>query len=47
MVTRYDVIYVISNPFYPNTHYTEAFFFLILTLKNVLQWHLIVFFSEF
>ena len=46
MVTRYDVIYVISSPFYPNTHHTEAFF-LILTLKNVLQWHLIVFFSEF
>ena len=25
MVTRYDVIYVISSPFYSNTHDTDAF----------------------
>ena len=46
MVTRLDVIYVLSIPFYANTHNTEAFL-LILTLKNVLGWHFIVFFSRF
>ena len=25
MVTRYDVIYVISSPFYSNTHHADAF----------------------
>ena len=34
------------KPFYSNTHHTDAFL-LIPTLKNVLGWHLIVFFSEF
>ena len=26
MVTRYDVMYVISSPFCANTHHTEPFF---------------------